>query len=152
MADPSLHYRGDIIVMVAFEPDTPLSYTNFCGATGIDLTIDNEIQETPVAPCDDWTKPVKNIAAYGAQTVNATINAQLAAQNRDKLLLWAKEQKEIPVRFHIVGAQTGETEYIDGIGMLPSLGISEIGNVTGTPITTTLNIRFRDGVEFTVAD
>lgn len=151
MADPALHYRGDIIVMVAFDPATPLVYANFCGASGIDLTIDNAIQETPVGDCADWARPVKNIAAYGAQTVTATINAQLAKQNRDKLLLWAKEQMEVPIRFHIVGAEAGETEYIDGVGMLPSLGIAGIGNLAGDVITTTLNIRFGEGVEFTVA-
>ncbi|WP_294932179.1 hypothetical protein [uncultured Paracoccus sp.] len=151
MAEPSLHYRGDIIVMVAFEPDTPLVYTNFCGATGIDLTIDNAIQETLVGDCQDWSLPIKTIAAYGAQTVTATINAQLARQNRDRLLLWAKDQMEIPVRFHFVNAEAGQTEYMDGVGMLPSLGLSGIGNDQGSVITTTLNLRFKNGLEFTAA-
>lgn len=151
MAKPALHYRGDMIVMVAWAAATPLVFTNFCGANGAQLTIDNEVTETRVSDCDDWKLPVETIAAYGAQTVNMTVNAQLARSNRDKLLRWAKDQLEVPVRLHIVGAETGEVEYIDGIGMLPSLNLDGIANDTGAVITTALNIRFKSGVEFTDA-
>lgn len=149
MALPALHYRGDIILMAALNPATPETFTNFCGANGVSLTIDNAIQETQSADCDDWSLPIQTMAAYGAQTVNMTINAQLAGQNRDRLLRWASDQLELPLRLHIVDAIVGEVQYIDGIGMLPSLNIDGIANTDGAVITTTLNVRFKDGVEFT---
>src|SRR5690606_5067549 len=111
----------------------------------------NAIQETQVGDCDDWTLPIQTIAAYGAQTVTATVNAQLAKSNRDYILRWAKDQLTLPVRFHLVDAETGEIEYIDGEGMLPTAGIEGIGNTDGSAITTTLSIRFKDGIEFTAA-
>jgi|GEM_PF-2000322 len=151
MAVPSLHYRGDIIVMVAWDSTTPLVFTNFCGANGVTLTIDNAIQETQVADCEDWSLPVQTQLAYGAQSVAMTINAQLAKSNRDKLLRWAKGQLTVPIRIHIVEAAATEVEYIDGEGMLPSLGLDGIGNTDGAVITTTLNVRFKEGVEFTNA-
>ena len=151
MAVPSLHYRGDIIVMVDWDGVLPATFTNFCGANGVSLTIDNAIQETQVGDCDDWTLPIQTQLAYGAQSVAMTVNAQLAKSNRDRLLRWAKDQLTLPIRIHIVDAATGEVEYIDGDGMLPSLGVEGIANTDGAVITTTLNIRFKDGVEFTNA-
>ncbi|MFG6083920.1 hypothetical protein ACEUZ9_000155 [Paracoccus litorisediminis] len=151
MAVPSLHYRGDIIVMAAWAAATPLVFTNFCGADGVTLTIDNAIQETQVGDCDDWTLPIQTQLAYGAQSVSMTVNAQLAKSNRDKLLRWSKDQLVVPIRIHIVDAPTGEVEYIDGEGMLPSLGVEGIANTDGSVIRISLNIRFKDGVEFTNA-
>ena len=148
---PDLHYRGDIVVMAALDPTNPNQFTNFCGATSIDLSINNAISETTVAPCDDWTLPPEIVAEYGAQSVTATINAQVAKSNRDKLLRWAKEQRKIPLRFHIVDAAAGEVEYIDGIGMLPTYNMTGIGNTDRTPVLQSLSIRFKDGVEFTNA-
>lgn len=150
MAVPALHKRGDIVVMTAF--DSPSTFVNFCGATGISLNIENAVSETQVGDCDDWSLPIQTIAAYGAQTVNMTINAQLAKSNRDKLLRWAKDQLIVPIRVHFVDAASGEVEYIDGMGMLPTLGIENIGSTEANAvITTTLNIRFENGVEFTDA-
>lgn len=151
MALPELHYRGDIIVMVAWDPAAPETWVNFCGAEGGSLTIDNAVQEKAAGDCNDWGAPIKNILSYGAQSVTMNLNASLARSQRDKLLLWAKDQLSLPVRIHIVDAPVGETEYIDGIGMLPSLNIEGLGNVTNEAITTTLNIRFKNGVDFTEA-
>ncbi len=84
--------------------------------------------------------------------MNATVNAQLARSNRDRLLRWAKDQLIVPIRFHIVEAISGEVEYIDGMGMLPTLNLENIGSTDdGAVVTTTLTIRFEDGVEFTDA-
>lgn len=150
MATPALHKRGDIVVMVAW--DNPATFVNFCGATGISLNIENAVSETQVGDCDDWSLPVQTIAAFGAQTVNMTINAQLAKSNRDKLLRWSKDQMILPIRVHFVDAAAGEVEYIDGMGMLPTLTIDNIGSTEANAvITTTLNIRFENGVEFTDA-
>ncbi|WP_373945086.1 hypothetical protein [Paracoccus marcusii] len=150
MAFPVLHKRGDIVMMAAFQ--TPSTFVNFCGATSISLNIENAVSETRVGDCEDWNLPTRTIAAYGAQTVNATVNAQLARSNRDRLLRWAKDQLIVPIRFHIVEAISGEVEYIDGMGMLPTLNLENIGSTDdGAVVTTTLTIRFEDGVEFTDA-
>ena len=147
MALPVLHKRGDIVMMVAF--DNPTTYVNFCGATSISLNLENAVSEVRVGDCEDWSLPTRVIASYGAQTVNATVNAQLARSNRDRLLRWAKDQVALPVRLHVVSAPSGEVEYIDGMGMLATLNVENIGSTDdGAVVTTTLNIRFEDGVEF----
>lgn len=146
---PDLHYRGDIIVMAALDPASPDTFTNFCGATSVDLSINNAMSETTVAPCNDWTLPPQVIREYGAQSVSATVSAQVAKPNRDKILRWAKEQRKIPMRFHIVGAVAGEVEYIDGIGMLPTHNITGIGNTERQAVLQSLSIQFQKGVEFT---
>lgn len=151
MAIPELSYRGDVVVMAALDPAAPTVFTNFCGATGITLSIENAVTEETVGDCEDWTLPPVVVVAYGAQTVNMTINAQFARSNRDKLLRWAKDQLLIPLRVHLVDAAAGEVEYIDGVGMLPSFGLDGIGNTTGAALTSTLNVRFKSGVEFTDA-
>lgn len=150
MATPVLHKRGDIVVMVAFDPAAPTVWTNFCGATGISLNIENAISETQVGDCEDWNLPIQTVIAYGAQSVSMTINAQLARSNRDRLLRWAKDQLILPVRVHLVTAVATEVEYIDGMGMIPTLNIENIGSTEANAvITTTLNLRFEEGVEFT---
>lgn len=153
MALPEKHYRGDIVVMVdwAATDGVGTTWTNFCGATSVTLTIDNAVQEEVVADCDDWTLPPQNVAEYGAQTVSISINATLAKQNRDKLLDAALDQKHLPIRVHIVGAATGETEYLDGAIILPTLSIDNIGNVEKQAVTATINGRFKDGVTRTPA-
>ncbi|MDB6455026.1 phage tail tube protein [Falsirhodobacter sp. 20TX0035] len=151
MAIPELSYRGDVVVMAALNPAAPATFTNFCGATGITLAIENSVTEETVGDCDDWSLPSKVVVAYGAQNVTMTINAQFAKSNRDKLIRWAADQLLIPLRLHMVDAAAGEVEYIDGIGMLPSFNIDGIGNTTGAALTSTLNIRFKEGVEFTNA-
>ena len=152
MALPTLSYRGDMIVMVdwtATSGSPGVTWVNFCGANGIDLTIDNAVQETVTADCTDWTLPPVTVAAYGAQTVTMSVNANVATANRDKLLRWAKDQLIRPVRVHIVQAAATEVEYIDGLAMLPSLSLGGLANTDGSPLTITLNLRFRDGVTFT---
>ena len=61
MAIPSLQYRKDLVVMVAWDPATPLVYTNWCGATSISLTVTNATNEQTVADCDDWSLPAQII-------------------------------------------------------------------------------------------
>lgn len=153
MALPERHYRGDIVVMVDWTATNGVgtTWTNFCGATSVSLNLDNQVQEETVADCDDWTLPPQNVAEYGAQTWNITINATLARQNRDKILRAAKDQKVVPVRIHIVGADTGEVEYIDGPLILPSLSIDNIGNTDKQVVTLTLSGRFKEAPEFTDA-
>ena len=149
MALPQLQYRKDIVVMVDWDGAGAGTYTNWCGASGISLNISNNINETTVADCDNWALPAVITKAYGAQSVTATINASLTRAGRDKLLRAVKDQMELPIRFHMVGATSGEVEYIDGVGLLPSLDIGGIGAVEDqSVITYTLNISFRDGVEF----
>lgn len=152
MALPVLQHRGDMVVMVAWDPAAPAQWTNFCGATGISLSIENAVSETQVGDCDDWSLPVETVVAFGAQSVTMTINAQLARSNRNRLLRWAKDQLILPIRTHIVDAAVGEVEYIDGLGMLPTLNIDNIGSTEqNAVITTTLNLRFQNGVTFTDA-
>ena len=153
MALPERHYRGDIVVMVDWTSTTGVgsTWTNFCGATSVSLSLDNAIQEETVADCDDWTLPPQNVAEYGAQTWTVTINATLAKQNRDKILRAAADQVLLPVRIHIVGAETGEVEYLDGALLLPSMTIDNIGNTDKAAVTLTLNGRVANGVEFTDA-
>ena len=147
MAIPNLQYRGDIIVMAAFDEALPDAMTNWCGATSISLSITNAMQEQTVGDCDDWTLPPQVVRAYGAQSVNATVNASLTRAGRDALIRMVHAQREVPIRFHLVDASSGEIEYIDGTGMFPDLTVDNIGNVDGTAITYTLNIQFKDGVE-----
>lgn len=152
MAIPSLQYRKDLVVMVAWNPATPLVYTNWCGATSIGLSITNNISEQTVADCDDWSLPAQVIRAYGAQSVTATVNASLTKAGRDQLIRAALDQRELPIRFHLIEAETGEIEYIDGVGLLPSLNIDNIGSTDDNAVITyTLNISFKDGVELTEA-
>ncbi|TWI29739.1 hypothetical protein [Paracoccus sulfuroxidans] len=151
MAVPELQYRGDILVMVAWDPALPLAHVPWCGATSIDLTIDNEMKETKVGDCDDWSIPVVTSTAYGAQNVSATVNATLTRAGRDQLIRAVLDQRQLPMRFHLVGAATGEIEYIDGLAKLPSLNITALGNLEGDSIAYTLNLRFDGGVEITEA-
>lgn len=149
MAIPQLLRRGDMIVMVDWTASG--TFTNFCGATGISLSIENALAETATGDCEDWSLPVQTLVAYGAQTSTMTINAQLARSNLGRLLAWAKDQMEVPVRVHIVEAAAGTVEYIDGVGLLTTQNIEGIGNTDNAPLTQTLNIRFKEGVEFTNA-
>lgn len=153
MALPQRHYRGDIVVMVDWTATGGVgaTWTNFCGATSVSLSVDNAVQEETVADCDDWTLPPQNVAEYGAQTWNITINATLAKQNRDKILRAAKDQVLLPIRIHIVGATTGEVEYIDGAIILPTMTIDNIGNTDKAAVTLTINGRFKEAPEFTGA-
>lgn len=152
MALPNLQYRKDVVVMVAWNESAPATYSNWCGASSIGLTINNAVSETTVADCDDWSLPAQVIRAYGAQSVTATVNASLTRAGRDQLIRAVKGQRELPIRFHLVDAATGEIEYIDGTGLLPSLDISGIGSTDDNAVITyTLNISFKDGVEFTNA-
>lgn len=152
MAKPNLQYRKDIVVMVAWDEAAPETYINWCGATGINLSINNNVSEQTVYDCDNWALPATVMQAYGAQSITATVNASLTKPGRDKLIRAVKDQRELPIRFHMVDAQTGEIEYIDGIGLLPQLDISGIGSADDSAaISYTLNISFKDGVEFTDA-
>ena len=152
MAIPNLQYRKDLVVMVAWNATTPAVYTNWCGATGISLSINNNISEQTVADCEDWSLPAQIIRAYGAQSVTATINASLTRAGRDALIRAALDQRELPIRFHLIDADAGEIEYIDGIGLLPTLSIDNIGSTDDNAVITyTLNISFKDGVELTNA-
>lgn len=152
MALPQLQYRKDVVVMVDWDGAGAGTYTNWCGASGISLNISNAISEQTVADCDDWSLPAQVIRAYGAQSVTATVSASLTRAGRDKLLRAVKDQAELPIRFHLVDAAVGEVEYIDGTGLLPGLDIGGIGSTDDNAVITyTLNISFKDGVEFTDA-
>ena len=153
MALPERHYRGDIIVMADWTATDGIgvAYTNFCGATRVSLSMDNAVQEETVADCDDWSLPPQNVAEYGAQTWNITINATLAKQNRDLILRAAADQRLLPVRIHIKDAPAGQIEYIDGALILPSMTIDNIGNTDKQAVTLTITGRFANGVEFTDA-
>ena len=65
MAFPALQSRKDLVVMVAWNATTPAVYTNWCGATGIRLSINNNISEQVVADCEDWSLPAQIVRAYG---------------------------------------------------------------------------------------
>ena len=153
MALPERHYRGDIVVMVDWTATDGIgvTYTNFCGATSVSLSLDNAVQEETVADCDDWSLPPQNVAEYGAQTWNISINATLAKQNRDLILRAAADQRLLPVRIHIKDAPAGQIEYIDGALILPSMTIDNIGNTDKQAVTLTITGRFANGVEFTDA-
>lgn len=153
MALPERHYRGDIVVMVDWTATdgVGVAWTNFCGATSVSLSLDNAVQEETVADCDDWSLPPQNVAEYGAQTWNISINATLAKQNRDLILRAAADQRLLPVRIHITDAPVGQIEYIDGALILPSMTIDNIGNTDKQAVTLTITGRFANGVEFTNA-
>lgn len=152
MAIPSLQYRKDLVVMVAWDPATPLVYANWCGATSISLTVTNATNEQTVADCDDWSLPAQIIKAYGAQSITASVAASLTKAGRDQLIRAALDQRELPIRFHLIDAEAGEIEYIDGVALLPSLNIENIGATDDNAVITyTLNIDFKNGVELTEA-
>ena len=154
MALPNLQYRGDVVVMADWTATdgVGVTYTNWCGATGISLALTNNINETTVADCDDWSLPAQVIRAYGAQSVTATVAASLTRAGRDGLIRAVLEQRELPLRFHLVGAASGEIQYIDGVGLLPQLNIENIGSPDDNAVITySLNISFKDGVELTEA-
>lgn len=152
MAIPSLQYRKDLVVMVAWDPAAPLVYTNWCGATSISLTVTNATNEQTVADCDDWSLPAQIIKAYGAQSITASVAASLTKAGRDQLIRAALDQREIPIRFHLIDAEAGEIEYIDGVALLPSLNIENIGATDDNAVITyTLNIDFKNGVDLTEA-
>ena len=154
MALPNLQYRGDIVVMADWTATDGVgaTYTNWCGATGISLALTNNINETTVADCDDWSLPAQVIRAYGAQSVTATVAASLTRAGRDNLIRAVLGQRELPLRFHLVGAESGEIQYIDGVGLLPQLNIDNIGSPDDNAVITySLNISFKDGVELTEA-
>ena len=119
MALPNLQYRGDVVVMADWTATdgVGVTYTNWCGATGISLALTNNINETTVADCDDWSLPAQVIRAYGAQSVTATVAASLTRAGRDNLIRAVLGQRELPLRFHLVGAESGEIQYIDGVGL-----------------------------------
>ena len=154
MALPNLQYRGDIVVMADWTATdgVGVTYTNWCGATGISLALTNNINETTVADCDDWSLPAQVIRAYGAQSVTATVAASLTRAGRDNLIRAVLGQRELPLRFYLVGAASGEIQYIDGVGLLPQLNIDNIGSPDDNAVITySLNISFKDGVELTEA-
>lgn len=152
MAIPSLQYRKDLVVMVAWDPAAPLVYTNWCGATSISLTVTNATNEQTVADCDDWSLPAQIIKAYGAQSITASVAASLTKAGRDQLIRAALDQRELPIRFHLIDAEAGEIEYIDGVALLPSLNIENIGATDDNAVITyTLNIDFKNGVDLTEA-
>ena len=152
MAIPSLQYRKDLVVMVAWDPAAPLVYTNWCGATSISLTVTNATNEQTVADCEDWSLPAQIIKAYGAQSITASVAASLTKAGRDQLIRAALDQRELPIRFHLIDAEAGEIEYIDGVALLPSLNIENIGATDDNAVITyTLNIDFKNGVELTEA-
>ena len=152
MAIPSLQYRKDLVVMVAWDPATPLVYTNWCGATSISLTVTNATNEQTVADCDDWSLKAQIVKAYGAQSITASVAASLTKAGRDQLIRAALDQRELPIRFHLIDAEAGEIEYIDGVALLPSLNIENIGATDDNAVITyTLNIDFKNGVELTEA-
>ena len=154
MALPNLQYRGDVVVMADWTATdgVGVTYTNWCGATGISLALTNNINETTVADCDDWSLPAQVIRAYGAQSVTATVAASLTRAGRDNLIRAVLGQRELPLRFHLVGAASGEIQYIDGVGLLPQLNIDNIGSPDDNAVITySLNISFKDGVDLTEA-
>ena len=107
MALPNLQYRGDVVVMADWTATdgVGVTYTNWCGATGISLALTNNINDTTVADCDDWSLPAQVIRAYGAQSVTATVAASLTRAGRDNLIRAVLGQRELPLRFHLVGAE-----------------------------------------------
>ena len=154
MALPNLQYRGDIVVMADWTATdgVGVTYTNWCGATGISLALTNNINETTVVDCDDWSLPAQVVRAYGAQSVTSTVAASLTRAGRDNLIRAVLGQRELPLRFHLVGAASGEIQYIDGVGLLPQLNIDNIGSPDDNAVITySLNISFKDGVDLTEA-
>ncbi|TRD21911.1 hypothetical protein [Palleronia caenipelagi] len=142
MGNPTLAYRGDILVMVAFDPEIPNAFVNFCGATGISLEITNEILSEKIGDCEDWSASIQTIKAYGAQDSRATFNGKWAQQNHGKVLRWVLDQKMLPVRVHFVTAGAGDVEYIDGIALATSTELGDIGNVEGNSISRNLSLEF----------
>lgn len=149
MAIPQLNYRGDMVVMTDWESND--TFVPFCGASSISISWENAIQEVTVTDCNDWTLAAKTIASYGAQTVTMTINATLAKSNSNYIIRWANDQMIVPVRIYIVGAPTGQVEYIDGIAMLPTYSMDNMGSPDNVPISAALNLRMKDGVTLTDA-
>lgn len=149
MAKPTLAYRGDVIVMVAFDPAQPDTFTNFCGATGISLEITNEIISEKIGDCDDWSAVIETVKAYGGQDAKASFNGKWAKQNHSKVLRWVVDQMKLPVRIHFVNVEVGEVEYIDGTALATSTDLGEIGNVDGNSISRNLSVEFDGTVALT---
>ena len=122
--------------------------------------IAGEMTWFPAISENGWLMPAKEADAVNGITYNhdeveaawRAWNASLTRAGRDALIRAAHAQRELPIRFHFVDAAVGEIEYIDGVGLLPSLSIDNIGSVDDNAVISyTLNISFKDGVELTNA-
>lgn len=142
MTLPKTGGRGAAVVMVAFDPAAPTVFTNWCGAKGFSLSIDNEITSEKIGDCDDWSAPIITVKEYSGQNITASMDATWSSATHKKTSEWALDQLKLPVRIHFPGALTGEVEYYDGKALLGGLNLGDIGNVDGNKISESITLEF----------
>jgi len=150
MALPKTGGRSAAVVMVEFDPvgETGV-YTNWCGAKNFTLTVDNEIQSEKLGDCEDWSAPILTVKEYSGQNITASMDATWTAATHKLTSEWALGQKKLNVRVHFPGAILGEVEYYDGVAMLSSLALGEIGNLDGNKISESISLEFDGKLEVT---
>ncbi len=151
MSLPDTGDRGDIVVQVEFDPvNLPGVYTNWCGATGFNLQITNEVTSQKVGDCDNWGLPIQNQKNYGAQNVTASMDATWTAATHLHTSDWALNQKKLRTRIHFPNALAGQVERYDGVGLLTGLTLDGVGNVEGQPQTESVSLEYSGGLERTL--
>ncbi len=147
MATPQLGYRGDVVVAAAFDPASPTTYTNFCAATNITLTLNNDILSEKVGDCDDWAIPVTVVKSYGAQNATMSFTGQWSKQNNSTILRLSLDQLVLPIMIEFVGVPSGEIQYLKGEAFISSIDMGQIGNVEGNAISRNMSLEFSGALE-----
>lgn len=143
MALPVTAGRADIVVQVEWDPvGAPGVYINWCGTTSSALNISNEVKETKVGDCDDWSAAVQTIREYSGQNITMTMDATWARSVYSKTLDWALNQKKLNVRIQYLLAQSGDVEFLDGLALLSELANDAIGNLEGDSVTERVSLGF----------
>jgi len=143
MALPVVGTRGDIIVLVEFDPVGAAGiFTNACGVTNASFQINNEVINFKVGDCDDWSLAVQTVKNYGALDASLSIDSTWTLDTDKEMLAWALEQKTLNVRLSYPNAaNTGQVSRVDFSALLETYSIDGIGNVDGNPQTQTLNLQ-----------
>ena len=150
MTLPNIGTRKDAVVMIAFDTNSPSTFTNACGCKNFNIDVNNEIHSEKVGDCEDWEKPIETLKSYSAQNVTASMDATWSSKTHVKMSAWAMNQLYLPVRIHFPFAASGEIEYYDGVALLTSLNIANIGNTDGAPITESISLEFDGGLQETL--
>lgn len=147
MALPVTGTRGSIVVQVELDPvGAAGTFTNVCGVTNAQFSIQNEVIEFKVGDCDDWSLAVQTVKNYGATNVSMTIDAQWTADTDVQMLTWARTQQQLNVRLLYPSATTGQVSTLDGVALMEGYNVDGIGNTDGNPQTTQLSLQYSGGV------
>ncbi|MEO0343016.1 MAG: phage tail tube protein [Pseudomonadota bacterium] len=155
MALPVTGTRGDIVVQVEFDPvGAAGTYTNACGVTSASFEISNDIISFDVGDCDDWSASVQKVKNYGAQDVTMSIDATWSAAQHVQMIDWASRninEGQLNLRLLYPNATTGQVSMIDGLALMETLTLDNVGNVEGNPQTENISLQFSGGITVTKA-